>query len=320
MTARAPAQATPAMPHPGKIDLRQLEQFLAVVDQGSFRGASRVLNMAQPALSRNVRHIETMLGVRLFERNRRGVTPTPAGATLADGARRLRGDVSELVARTVRAGRGMVGELCVGYTDFAIVGTLPRIIKAFRHQYPGVSLRFIPLVTSDQIEALRSNAIDIGFLTGPLQRDDLLTRVVQTDKLVAVIPEGHRLSGTDPIAVGELAEEAFVVGEQRQWTHFLVHVNALCQRHGFLPRVIQEAKDSSAILGLVAAGIGITLSIERFAARGPEGCVWLDLADDHGDINTLLVWHSRPRNPVVEHFVAVSVGVAGRDDGQQADV
>lgn len=107
------------------------------------------------------------------------------------------------------------GSLSFDTLDFdGAVASVP-VSKAFRHRYPDVSLRSVPLVTTGQIEAPRDDAIDIGFLTGRLQRGDLLTRVVQTDKLVAVIPEGHPLSGTDPIAVGALAKGAFVVGEQR---------------------------------------------------------------------------------------------------------
>lgn len=282
-----------------------MDQFLAVVDQGGFRGAARVLNIAQPAVSRNVGNLESSLGVQLLERSHRGVKLTPAGATLAVGARVLRKEISELVQRTLLADRGEIGELCIGYTDFAIAGVLPEIVKRFRARHPKVRLRFMPLVTSDQIEALRLGTIDAAMLTGPMRLDGFEARLAQSDPLVCFVPETHRFAREQSVALSDLANENFVLGEHRGWAHFLAHVMSLCLKCGFLPKVVQEANDSTAILGLVSAGIGITLNIERNAIRKSGGFACLALSDTNYEIETLLVRKSGDENPLADNLFSV---------------
>ena len=288
--------------HLSKLNFRQLDQFLAVVDQGGFRGAARILRIAQPAVSRNISNLEGALGVQLLERSRQGVTLTPAGRTLAEGARQLRREAGDLVQRTLLADRGEIGELTIGYTDLAIVGVLPAIIKRFRARHPKVRLRFIPMVTSNQIEALRLGSIDAGMLTGPMRMDGFHARLAQSDPLVCCVPDSHRLAGQRTVAVAELANENFVLGEHATWAHFLAHVTSLCLTHGFLPKVVQEANDSASILGLVSAGIGVTLNIERNAMRKSDGLISLDLSDTDRKIETLLVRKTGKDNPLVENL------------------
>jgi DNA-binding transcriptional LysR family regulator len=288
-----------------KLDFRQLDQFLAVVDQGGFRGAARALNIAQPAVSRNVGNLENALGVQLLERSRRGVKLTPAGATLADGARSLRKEIRDLAQRTLLADRGEIGELGIGYTDFAIAGVLPEIVKRFRARHPRVRLRFVPLVTSDQIEALRLGTIDAAMLTGPINLDGFEARLAQSDPLVCFVPETHRLASLKSVKLAELANEDFVLGENRGWAHFLAHVMSLCLTRGFLPRVVQEANDSTAILGLVSAGIGITLNIERNAMRKSGGFSCLALSDTNYEIETLLVRKAGNENPLADNLFSI---------------
>lgn len=291
--------------HLGKIDLRQLEQFLAVVDQGGFRGAARSLNIAQPAVSRNVSNLENSLGVQLLERSRKGVTLTAAGATLSEGARKLRKEIRDLAQRTQLADRGEIGELRIGYTDFAIAGMLPEIVKRFRTRHPTVRLRFMPLVTSDQIEALRLESIDAAMLTGPIRLDGFEARLAQSDPLVCFVPETHRFASRKAVPLSELAHENFVMGEHRGWAHFLAHVTTLCLQHGFLPKVVQEANDSTAILGLVSAGIGLTLNIERNAMRKTGGFTCLALSDTDYEIETLLVRNAGNDNPLVDNLFSI---------------
>lgn len=291
-----------------------MEQFLAVADKGSFRGAARVLNIAQPAVSRNVHNLEASLGVLLLIRSRQGVTLTPAGVTLAEGARTLRNEIKDLARRTLLAERGEIGELRIGYTDFAIAGMLPVIVKLFRARYPEVVLRFVPLVTSEQIEALQLGEIDVGMLTGPVQADGLESQLVQSNRLVCLVPETHPLATRESAQVAELANEKFVLGEHRGWAHFLAHISTLCLKHGFLPNVVQEAKDSTAIVGLVAAGIGITLTIERNAMGSSNGVHSLALSDSDCVIETLIVRRAGRANPLVDNLFALMTEFSERNE------
>ena len=285
-----------------RFDLRHVECFLAVVEHGSFRAAARQLNIAQPALSRTVRNLEEALGALLISRDRRRLEVTAAGRVFAAGGARLLKEAADLAHGTSRAHKGLLGQLRVSYTDFAIAGALPEIVNAFRTTFPEISVTFMPSVTTDQIEALREGRINAGFLTGPIRLPFLQTLVVQRDHLVAVLPAGHPLAAGDKVALGDLADEGFVLGVSERWSHFLTHVTHLCQGAGFLPKLAQEAADSEAILGLVAAGIGVTLSIESIGRRPRPGIVMRRLAGEPYEVQTLLAWRQGDDDPALQHF------------------
>ncbi len=290
-----------------RFDLRHVECLLAVAEHGSFRRAARHLNVAQPALSRTVRNLEEALGVLLVARDRRRVTLTPAGQVFAEGGARLLAEAAELAHGTARAHKGLLGKLRIGYTDFAIAGVLPDIVNAFRTAFPDISATFTPSVTAQQIEALREGRIDAGFLTGPLELPFVETQEVQCDAVVALLPAEHPLAARAAVSLQELAEEPFVVGASEHWAHFLTHVMHLCQVAGFRPKVAQEAANSEAIVGLVAAGIGVTLSIESIARRPRHGVVMRPLAGEPYEISTLLAWRRGGQDPALRHLRDVAV-------------
>ncbi|WP_119168729.1 LysR family transcriptional regulator [Algihabitans albus] len=285
-----------------RFDLRHVACFLAIVEHGSFRGAARHLNIAQPALSRTLRNLEEALGALLIARDRRGLELTPAGRVFAAGGARLLDEAADLAHSASRAHKGLLGQLRVSYTDFAIAGALPDIVNAFRTAFPEISVTFTPSVTTSQIEALREGRIDAGFLTGPVELPFLQTHMVQRDDIVAVLPAGHRLAARERVTLGDLADEAFVLGVSERWSHFLTHVTHLCQGAGFLPKLAQEAADSEAILGLVAAGIGVTLSIESIAKRPRPGIVMRRLVGQPYEVQTLLAWRRGGEDPALQHF------------------
>ena len=290
-----------------RFDLRHVACFLAVVEHGSFRQAARHLNIAQPALSRTLRNLEEGLGALLISRDRRRLELTPAGRVFAAGGARLLREAADLAHNAARADKGLLGQLRVSYTDFAIAGALPDIVNAFRATFPDISVTFTPGVTATQIDALREGRIDAGFLTGPIDLPFLQTHTVQRDHMVAVLPAGHRLAEQRRVALGDLADEGFVLGASERWSHFHTHVTHVCQGAGFLPRLAQEAADSEAILGLVAAGIGVTLSIESIARRPRRGIVMRRLVGDPYEIPTVLAWRCDEEALTLQHFRDIAV-------------
>ncbi len=273
-----------------RFELRHLRYFLAVAEELHFRRAAERLNIAQPALSRAIRQLESELGVALLKRSSRQVSLTAAGRTFLEGCREALNGLALSVARTRKVETGDVGHLAIGYTDFAISGALPQIIQRFREENPDITVELDHGVTSQQLPALDSGQLDFGFVTGPIFQRHFQGVVVDNDPFVVVLPRGHRLARQKEIALAELAEEPFVLGAPETWTHYLDHLYRLCRSAGFEPRVVQSAYNSEGIFGLVASNMGVTIHTSCVLNYVRKDLVVRPLKDCERRVPTLALW------------------------------
>jgi DNA-binding transcriptional LysR family regulator len=286
------------------MNVRHMRYFSVLGDELHFRRAAARLHISQPALSRSIQHLEEALGFPLLERDKRNVALTPAGAVYLDGCRSMIATLDTTLARARRAARGQIGEVRIGYTDIAVAGILPNVVRSFRSAYPGVTITANHGCTQAQIDDLDADRLDVGFLTGPWSRPGYETWTVQTDSLVAVLPERHRLAAKPTLSLDDFADEPFVTGDPRFWAHFDQHFRALCTRAGFQPRVVQHASNNEGILGLVACGIGVSIQAETIRTSLRNGVVMRDIAGCAPEIPTLAAWRTDAGNPVKAHLVA----------------
>lgn len=254
------------------MDLKHLRAAVAVADHLHFGRAATALGVAQPPLSQQVKALEEELGVTLFERTTRAVHLTPAGEAFVADARAALSMVDKAARRAGQVGRGEAGELAVGMVGSAVRQPLPTIIRAFRTRYPAVTLSFHVLPTVTQVERLRASTLDIGLLRPPLPgpQDEFELVSISREPLVAVLPNDHRLAGRRRIAVGSLADEPFVMFPRALGPGLYDEIAALCRRGGFTPRVTQEAVQLPTIVGLVAAGCGVSILPGSGAHPRPE--------------------------------------------------
>src|SRR4029453_2884439 len=193
------------------MELRHLRYFVAVAQELHFGRAAARLQVAQPALSRQIRDLEEEMALRLFERNRRRVALTAAGAAFLDEARSLLGHVERAVHTARRAARGEHGTLRIGYVPAVVYTGLPEIVRAFRKRLPGVAVQFKEMSPPLQLEALLGERVDVGFVRGPVHEPALAAMTVLEEPLVAVLPSGHRLGGHKRLGLAMLAGEPFVL-------------------------------------------------------------------------------------------------------------
>lgn len=273
-----------------KFGLRHIRYFIAVAEEQHFRRAAERLGVAQPALSRAIQHMEHELQVQLFDRSNRNVRITEAGATFLDGCRGIMNVVERTIEDTRQVQRGQIGNLRIGYTDMAIGGVLPTLLKTFQARQPGIVLQPHHDVTSTQLLKLDQGELDIGCVTGPISRAGYEQVPIQSEKLVCVVYENHRLAGRGSVRLEELAHEGFVHGPTRDWQHFYSYLIPLCRKSGFVPNIVQEAYNSAGILGLVACGMGVTVLTESVRNMLTKDLVILELEDVTERLQTVALW------------------------------
>jgi DNA-binding transcriptional LysR family regulator len=254
------------------VELRQLRYFVAVAEELHFRRAAERLHISQPPLSQQIRALEDELGFALLTRTRRRVELTAAGAAFLRDARALLGELEGAVATARRIDAGQTGRLRVNFVGSALFSIVPGAVERFRRSRPGVELELHERATLDQLRAVRAGVADVGLVRPPIEHDDeLRVDTVLRERTVAAVPAGHPLAGLSRVPLRRLATEPLVLfpREQAPGFHDLL-IDSLAGA-GAVPRVIQYAPEMLTIIGLVAAGTGVSLvpaSVQRLALEG----------------------------------------------------
>lgn len=275
-----------------KIGLRQIRYFIAVAEEMHFRRAALRLGVAQPALSRAIQYLEQELEVVLFDRSNRKVRITDAGRTFLAGCRGIMNAVEHTIEDARLVHGGQIGSLRIGYTDMAIAGVLPNLLKVFQAQQPGIVLQPHHDVTTTQMQKLEEGELDIGCVTGRTSRSGYDQLLIQSEQLICIVYENHRLAGRGRIRLEELANEDFVHGPEKDWEHFYSYLIPLCRRSGFVPKIVQEAYNSAGILGLVACGMGVTILTEGARSSLTNNLVPLELDGVTEQLQTIALWRT----------------------------
>jgi DNA-binding transcriptional LysR family regulator len=286
------------------VESRLLTYFVAVAEELHFGRAAKRLNISQPPLSQQIIQLEERIGVKLFTRTRRRVELTPAGEVLLEDARKILALSGEAARRARRAGKGETGRLAVGYIGSANYSVLPDLIREFRKRFPEVELSLAELNTSQQIEALREGRIHVGLMRPPkgLENEDLAFETVFRELLIAAIPASHKLKGRASIQLKMLAKEPFIMIPRSRGPGFFDQIIAMCQAEGFSPKIALEASQFHTIIGMVAAGVGITIvpgSMQRSRMKG----VAFRPIDNGPETALTMAWASSNKSPVLKKFV-----------------
>lgn len=252
--------------------LRQLECFVAVVEEGSFTRAARRLGIAQPSLSQQIRTLEEELGGALVERLPRGIAVTPAGrALLADARVALL--ASERGARSARAALGLEsGELEIATVLSMAVGLLPRTIRVWHERYPQVTIRLHEYRHRRLLEeAVRGGVADLAI--GPRPLDDWEGPLVRVgwEEFVLVLAPSDPLADRKAIRLEDLADREWVLYHP---DHGLAGiVEETCRRAGFVPRGTVRTSQAEGAARLAAAGLGPALVPDNIVLPGLDGAV-----------------------------------------------
>jgi DNA-binding transcriptional LysR family regulator len=286
-------------------ELRHLRYFVAVAEELHFGRAADRAGIAQPALSQQVRRLEGMVGAELFVRSTRSVALTPAGAALLPHARRALAEAELGAAAAARAARGEIGHLTVGFIETAAVSLIPAAVREFRARHPDVTLSLRELSVDAQIQGLRGGTLDLGVVRAPVDAADLEVAVVADDRLLAAVPGSHRLAAAGSVSVPELAAEPLVALSREVVPGLHDQVISLFSEHGHSARITQEATSIQAVMGLVAAGLGIALLPSSVRSLSREGIAFVDL--DSSEVSLILAVHRGDESsPLVEAFLAAA--------------
>ena len=277
------------------MELRHLRAFVAVAEELHFGRAAERLGIQQPPLSLQIQALERELKARLFERAARKVNLTPVGALFLVEARATLAQAERAVAVVRRANEGEIGEIRLGFTASApFTAVLPQVIYAFRQRFPEVHLKLVGMPTREQLEALTARRIDLAFVRSPFAPipPEVEALNIMTDRLMLVLRTDHPLAALPVVPIAALEREPFVMFERDAGTGIWDQIVAICADRGFSPTVAQEAREAPTLIGLVAAGLGVTILPDSLRRIQVEGVVYRPL-DTPQAASTVLLAHRR---------------------------
>jgi DNA-binding transcriptional LysR family regulator len=277
--------------------------FVAVAEELNYRRAAERLFVAQPAISQQIKSLEKDLGVRLFDRNNRSVRLTDAGAAFMGPCREALGAVENAGLLARNAGTGEYGKIRVGFNAGFATDHLVALVQVLRREHPHLELEIDnSRRTPDILKLLRTDRLDIGLVGGPATAPGLTQRTISSTRLGVLVPDGHPLAGTRAVSVAALAEEHLVLLESTPGWSIRRLVEDSLDRAGVVAREVTTVADSTTMLALVGAGIGVGFGSLNTAALTPRTLTLVPLAEG-ADVPTSLVWKTVNDTPALRTVI-----------------
>lgn len=262
------------------MDLRQLRHFLAVANARSFSRAAEQLNIAQPPLSRTIRHLELDVGGPLFDRSARPLALTPLGNLLYEQARQILLRMSDMQDMMQTAAAMERRRFTIGFVASTIYARLPELIRTFRQRAPAVELSLVESTTLEQLSALKDGRIDVGF--GRIRFEDpAITRtILRNERLAVALPRGHHLAlSGGPLTLKQVAAEPQILYPRTPRPSYADQVVSLFRDYGLEPKIAHESRELQIAIGLVAAEEGVAIIPESISRSRSHDVVYRELVE-----------------------------------------
>jgi DNA-binding transcriptional LysR family regulator len=300
------------------MELRQLRSLLVLAEELHFGRAADRLGIAQPALSRQIKQLETELQSPLFIRSPRAVTLTDMGrefvASIAPAIQQLESAVANSIG-FVRAARG---RLRIGSCSDLSYRFTPALLERLYQASPQARIDVRELSTAEQVRTLHSSEIDIGLAVLPITDPSLIVRRIFREALLIMVDSRSKFSHRPFVRLQDLEEEDFIVCPRYRQSGFHELVMGLTAKVGFRPRVAREVDAKDTVTALVAGGLGVSLVAES-ASAGEDGRVkFLPLREPEVLVDIGLIWRRENMSPLMRRLIQYAVLMGQEIEAERA--
>lgn len=291
------------------MDVQRLRSFVKLAECLSFSRAAEALNVSQPALSHQIRVLEEELDIRLFERTKRRVMLTNAGAAYLEGVRGVLQLLETSAERARDAHFGLGGHLSVAAIGVAMIQPLPAVVRAFRRRYPGRRISLSVLRHPDPFDAVRANSAQLAFAAEAPSAGDLEHEFLWSFPFRVILSADHPLARRDEVCLHDLGGETLITPPQRGGLAGGDEALAVCRELAFTPasvREVPEVADVEAIMGLVASGLGFGILPVSYEAFSLPSTVFRPIAGSSRLVRIAAFWRPTVANPLVADFLRLA--------------
>lgn len=287
------------------MELRHLRYFVAVAQELNFRRAAKILHIAQPPLSMQIRVLEDEIGTKLFDRSTRAITLTAAGQQFLVDARRVLAEAKLAETNVKKAAAGLVGRLNIGFMLSTAHELLGEAVRKFMTTYPNVEVNLLDLTNSEQIKALEEDRIDIAITRSKITKPDLETEILVEEPMVMMVPSDDTLSKKKRLTWKDLHGKPVVTIHPDLALGFYDNFFARCLEAKISVVTGQYANDLHTEMWFVSIGMGLaptSLTTSRIRRPNVSFCL---LPSNLPKVQTAMSWKKARVTPAVANFMAV---------------
>lgn len=288
------------------LELRQIKYFLVLAQELNFSRAAERLFITQPPLTRQIQQLEEHLGVQLFLRNNKSVTLTVAGKSFLEEAQKIMVLVHESENRTRLVNDGKVGLLNIGIFGSAIFNDIPQLLLTFRTLYPEVNIGLYQMSKAEQIHALRTKQINIGFNRRLPVEQDIMVETVYFEPMIIAIHANSELAQYERIHCTQLQGETIILYPNATRPSFADTVTAFLRDNHVDVQYTQEAPDVVTALALVSSGFGVCITPESASRLSLPNVLYRTLdIDPQPTVELACLYRRGDDNPVLHNFLEI---------------
>jgi DNA-binding transcriptional LysR family regulator len=205
---------------------------------------------------------------------------------------------------------GQIGKVSLAFVDTAVNTVLPDLMRTHRNRYPTIQVTMRQLSPSRQLEALMAGDLQVGLLRHERAGREVMFERLITERLVVAVPRSHVLAKDEPVDLREFEGEAFVLFPRTLAPSLHDFIIGLFRKAGYSPRIVQEAPEQHTLIGLVAAGVGLSITTDAWRNWAPREVVYRQIDDPAASLPLLMAWRRDERSPVVKLFLDLAREVA----------
>ena len=285
-------------------DLRQLVSFAEIAQAGSFRQAAKVLHIAQPALSRQIKQLEAALGICLFDRAPRRLHLTIEGRELAGRLPALFSQIEHLTDAVKGANAGGTSHLRIGDAGALTTEVIAPALRRLRQAWPNLRLSTVQNTSEGFFQDLLENRIDCAFPALESKGNELISHKLCRLEIGVVLPPGHRLAARSEIRFERLRNERWILPPRDANPVLYDELISCCHKAGFTPDVIAEMTQRPRVVAQVACGIGIATLVKTMAHLCIGGTTFHRLIRPTPMLECYLAYRKNASSPLLKCFIS----------------
>ncbi len=282
-----------------QLELRHFTYFLAVAEELHFRKAAERLFISQPGLSRQIKQMEEIIGAELFIRNKRNVSLTAAGMYLKKEITYIFNHIDFTIKQTALIDIGSEGEVRIGFLGSAMQTVIPEFLVKVDKEYPKIQFSLEEMANKDQVKAILSDQLDIGFVRLARVPDGIHIKAVQTDTFSLVLPKGHVLNSKNFKNIAQVSDEHFILFSSYYSSVYYDKIMSICEDQDFTPIVSHKSVHAQTIFKLVESGLGVAIVPTSLQYGFDLEVKFLEIPKIHQRAELSVIWKKDNRNPAL---------------------
>lgn len=287
------------------MEIRHLNYFKAVAEELNFRKAAERLFISQPGLSRQIKQLEELLEVKLFERDQKHVELTAAGEFFKNEVDFVLNHLDFTHSQLKLIASGKIGELRIGFLGSASNQILPDLLAKLNAHQPLISSSLEELSNFAQVEMIEKDKLDLGFVRLASVARDLEMKVVLRDSFSLVVPKYHPVKEKDFTSVSQFKDESFVLFSSEYSNLYYEQIIGICRDAGFSPRIKHKSVHALTIFKLVEKGMGVAI-IPTSLKDGYELKVrFMEIPNIPQFTELSAIWKAKNRNPALKQVLSL---------------